>query len=294
MNRKGFGEVGNDCLCYATRHMFHKGRRNGHLALDGGIDVSITDSAFELVMAYGLCKVCFYFYINGEVGAHDTFLGHDTVITVETKPFDDDFIEVISFPCVFLECASHTISPCVYVLILKLERSHKFDDIGEWHTIAKYPADEFCVVPVFFVETFRKPLDSSLVATTIDKGEVIAFTAVTIDMLDDVTFGYSLWKGYAIFIVEHSCEYFIGIAIKKSYESHPFLFLVLKFHHITIKADWTFLCYLKLRSVGEDFIVENGYEFRPFLINLTFCSRCFECLSQFLFSKRSKGVEDID
>ena len=75
-------------------------------------------------------------------------------------------------------------------------------------------------------------LDGGLIAALVDKLEVVALAAVLIGGLDNLAVGYVLGAEDAIFVVGQTGEDLIGFAVAQTYESDPFLLIVLEAHHV--------------------------------------------------------------
>ena len=69
------------------------------------------------------------------------------------------------------------------------------------HTVAKHTANELCIVPILRVEAFAQALDSRLVATLVDKLEVVALLAFAVIMLNDKALIHTLRNGNTFFVV---------------------------------------------------------------------------------------------
>ena len=90
---------------------------------------------------------------------------------------------------ILLQGTLHTVLPRIDALRLQLQRRHQLDDMLDRHTVAQHTTNQLGIVPVFGVELLRQALNSNLVATGILKLEVVAFRTVSIDLLDNLTFG---------------------------------------------------------------------------------------------------------
>ena len=133
---------------------------------------------------------------------------------------------------ILLERALHAVLPSVDALIIELERTHKFDDVVDRHTVAQHTRDELGIVPILGVELLRQALDSGLVATLVFKLEVIAMAAVLIGLLDYLATGDGLGQHDTFLVVLQTGENLVGIAVEQSYKSHPLLAVVLEAHHV--------------------------------------------------------------
>ena len=93
---------------------------------------------------------------------------------------------------ILLERTLHTILPCVDTLVFQLQGGNKLDDMVDRHTVTENAGDQFCVVPIFWIELLRQALNGRFVATLVLKLEVIAVGTVRIGLLDDLTLGDAL------------------------------------------------------------------------------------------------------
>ena len=112
------------------------------------------------------------------------------------------------------------------------------------HPVSQHSTDELGIVPIFGVELLRESLDSGLVATFVLKLEVVAALSVLVCLLDYLSLGDCLWKHDAFLVVLQTCEDFIRIALKKTYEGHPLLLVVLETHHIAVENLGSYFCHL--------------------------------------------------
>ena len=53
---------------------------------------------------------------------------------------------------VFLQCTFHTIFPSIDTFAVQLERTDQLDYLFNWHPVAEYAGNQFCIVPVLLVE----------------------------------------------------------------------------------------------------------------------------------------------
>lgn len=111
---------------------------------------------------------------------------------------------------IFFQGAFYTILPGIDVFAVQLERAYKFDDLFDRHTPAQYTGDQFCVVPVFFVELLGQAFNGHLVAAFVLELEVITLHSVFIVILDDTTAGYRFRQNDTFLIILKTGKDFVG------------------------------------------------------------------------------------
>ena len=112
------------------------------------------------------------------------------------------------------------------------------------HSVAQHTADELGIVPILRVEFLRQTLDGGLVATFVLKLEVVAACTVIVHLLDNLATGDGLRQYDTLIVILKTREDLIGIAVEQSDEGHPFLFVVLETHDVTLQFLRTHLSHL--------------------------------------------------
>ena len=136
---------------------------------------------------------------------------------------------------ILLQCALHTILPCVDALVFELQRANELDDMVDRHTIAQHAGDQLGIVPVFRIELLAQSFHRGLVATLVLKLEVIAMRTVGVGLLDDLALGDALRQHNAFVVVLQTGEDLVRLTVEQSNEGHPLLTVVLEAHYIAVE-----------------------------------------------------------
>ena len=107
--------------------------------------------------------------------------------------------------------------------------------MGNRHTIAQNAGYELGIVPILGIELLAQSFDGNLVATLVDKLEIISLLSFREHRLDDLSLGDRLGEHDAFILILQTGEYLVGMTIEQSDQSHPFLLIVLVSYHIALQ-----------------------------------------------------------
>ena len=96
----------------------------------------------------------------------------------------------------------------------ELQLIDQLDDVGNRHTIAQNAGYELGIVPILGIELLAQSFDSNLVASLVDKLEIISLLSFRENRLDDLALGDRLGEHNSFILILQAGENLVGMTIE--------------------------------------------------------------------------------
>ena len=156
------------------------------------------------------------------------------------------------------------------------------------HTVAQHAGNQLGIVPVFRIKLLAQSLNRNLIASLVHKLEVVSLQASVQNSLHNLAFAYRFRQHDTLVLILQARENFVWMTVEQSYQSHPFLLIILESDHIAFQFSRSHLHYFRRENREMSFLRNNiGYliiEFIPIrLFYMIILMKCCQISIQFIY-----------